>query len=212
MIFPRMFWGQNGGIPVVQDNGSTTNASDWPDLSRSKAALEEYDRTRPERDAMLRDARTNEDVAAWMKAEGAATAKVREAFKTVVRAHLRHGTTSIVPTTTVAPHQRLLAVLELCRQWRRERAPGEARVLGAHLYGPYFNYDARGCHPGGDVRPPEASEFEQYLEYADSLVTATVAPELPSAEAPRRLEPLHNWCSSTASSPRSRTSSSRAGA
>lgn len=106
----------------------------------------------------------------------------RVAFETVVTAHLRHGTTSIVPTTTVARHDQLLAVLELCRQWRLARAPGAARVLGAHLYGPYFNYDARGCHPGDGIRPPVAVEFEQYLDYADSLVTATVAPELPGAE------------------------------
>jgi N-acetylglucosamine-6-phosphate deacetylase len=106
----------------------------------------------------------------------------RRAFETVVTAHLRHGTTSIVPTTTVARHDQLLVVLELCRQWRLARAPGAARVLGAHLYGPYFNYDARGCHPGDGIRPPVAREFEEYLEYADSLVTATVAPELPGAE------------------------------
>jgi N-acetylglucosamine-6-phosphate deacetylase len=107
----------------------------------------------------------------------------QQAFETVVAAHLRHGTTSIAPTTTVARADQLLAVLELCRQWRLGRLPGGARVLGAHLYGPYFNYDARGCHPGANIRPPVAAEFEQYLEYADSLVTATVAPELPGAEA-----------------------------
>jgi len=107
----------------------------------------------------------------------------RAAFETIVAAHLRHGTTSIVPTTTVARHDQLLAVLELCRSWRRDRRPGAARVLGAHLYGPYFNYDARGCHPGEGIRPPVESEFSEYLEYADSLVTATVAPELPGAEA-----------------------------
>src|SRR5204862_2590888 len=44
-------------------------------------------------------------------------------------------------------------------------------------------YEARGAHPGAWVRPPDPREYEQYLEYADCLTTATVAPELPGAEA-----------------------------
>ncbi len=58
-----------------------------------------------------------------------------------------------------------------------------ARVLGAHFYGPYFAREARGCHPGDAVRSPMAPEFAEYLAFADAIVTATVAPELPGAEA-----------------------------
>ena len=111
-----------------------------------------------------------------------------EAFETVLAAHARHGTTSLLPTTTVARHEQLLAVLELCRQFydrdagRSPAPPRGARVLGAHFYGPYFGYEARGCHPGGPVRSPEPREYEQYLAYADWMATATVAPELPGAE------------------------------
>src|SRR5207253_3592639 len=57
-----------------------------------------------------------------------------------------------------------------------------SRVLGAHFYGPYFRYEARGAHPGAAIRPPIEAEFSQYLAYADDLVTATVAPELPGAK------------------------------
>ncbi len=56
------------------------------------------------------------------------------------------------------------------------------RVLGAHFYGPYFRYEARGAHPGAAIRPPVEHEFRAYLEYADAMATATVAPELPGAE------------------------------
>jgi N-acetylglucosamine-6-phosphate deacetylase len=103
-----------------------------------------------------------------------------EAFRTALAAHARHGTTSICPTTTVAVHAKLLAHLDLCRRFRAEGAG--PRVLGAHFYGPYFNYEARGAHPGGAVRNPEPEEYCQYLEYADSIALATVAPELPGAE------------------------------
>jgi N-acetylglucosamine-6-phosphate deacetylase len=104
-----------------------------------------------------------------------------DAFRTVCRAHARHGTTSLLPTTTVARHEQHLAFLDLCRRFRGADTGG-ARVLGAHFYGPYFAEEARGCHPGAPVRPPEPAEYEQYLAFADSIVTATVAPELPGAE------------------------------
>jgi N-acetylglucosamine-6-phosphate deacetylase len=104
-----------------------------------------------------------------------------EAFRTACAAHARHGTTSLLPTTTVARHDQLLTFLELCRRCKQQPADG-ARILGAHFYGPYFAYEARGAHPGAGVRPPVPAEYEQYLAFADSIVTATVAPELPGAE------------------------------
>lgn len=105
-----------------------------------------------------------------------------DAFRTVCRCHARHGTTSLTPTTTVAPAELLQRVLALCRCFRQEPTGG-ARVLGAHLYGPYFAPAARGCHPAGPLRWPTAADAAPLLDYADALVTATVAPELPSAEA-----------------------------
>ncbi len=105
-----------------------------------------------------------------------------EAFRTVCRAHARHGTTSLLPTTTVARHEQHLAFLEVCRRLKQQ-GTGGARILGAHFYGPYFAREARGCHPAAPVRPPQPSEYEQYLRYADCITTATVAPELPGAEA-----------------------------
>jgi N-acetylglucosamine-6-phosphate deacetylase len=104
-----------------------------------------------------------------------------EAFRTACRAHARHGTTSLLPTTTVASHEQHLAFLDVCRGLKHGETGG-ARILGAHFYGPYFAYEARGAHPGAGVRPPVPAEYEQYLGFADSIVTATVAPELPGAE------------------------------
>jgi N-acetylglucosamine-6-phosphate deacetylase len=104
-----------------------------------------------------------------------------EAFRKVCRAHARHGTTSLLPTCTVARHDQHLTFLTLCRQCKLEEKGG-ARVLGAHFYGPYFAYEARGAHPAAGIRPPVPTEYEQYLAFSDSIVTATVAPELPGAE------------------------------
>src|SRR5262249_20274495 len=39
-----------------------------------------------------------------------------EAFRKICQAHLRHGTTSLLPTTTVARHEQHLRFLDTCRQ------------------------------------------------------------------------------------------------
>ena len=103
-----------------------------------------------------------------------------EAFRTVLAAHARHGTTSCTPTTTVARHDQHLRFLELVREFRKRPGP---RVLGAHIYGPYFAPEARGCHPAAAVRAPTPADYEPYLAFAADIQTATVAPELPGAEA-----------------------------
>ena len=114
-----------------------------------------------------------------------------EAFETAIAAHARHGTTSIVPTSTVARHEQTVAFLETCRLMKRRGAePGRglARVVGAHLYGPYFAEEKVGCHPH-QARPPTRGEYEQYLAFSDTLLTATCAPNCPgrpTSTSPRR--------------------------
>ena len=105
-----------------------------------------------------------------------------EAFLAICRAHVRHGTTRLLPTTTVARHDQHLAVLKLCRDFH-DTNTGGARSLGCHFYGPYFAPEARGCHPAESVRPPLPSEYAEYLGFAPYIRRATVAPELPNAEA-----------------------------
>jgi N-acetylglucosamine-6-phosphate deacetylase len=108
-----------------------------------------------------------------------------EAFETAVRAHTRHGTTSILPTSTVARHEQIITFLENTRTLQRRGAQpdkGLGRVVGAHFYGPYFNEEKVGCHSKDPARPPVRAEYEQYLEFADVMLTATCAPELPGAD------------------------------
>lgn len=105
-----------------------------------------------------------------------------DAFRTALLCHARHGTTRLAATTTVATHEQILATLKQTRDFRLRPEPNGSRVLGAHFYGPYFRYEARGAHPGGPIRPPVEEEFTQYLEFAEDLVTATVAPEVQGAK------------------------------
>ncbi len=64
----------------------------------------------------------------------------------------------------------------------RQVNTGGARILGAHFYGPYFAAAARGCHPLDPLRLPHPAEFSRYLDFAEVIVRATVAPELAGAE------------------------------
>ncbi len=104
-----------------------------------------------------------------------------EAWTTICNAHARHGTTGLTPTTTVARHDQHMLFLECCRQFRQS-SPG-SKVLGAHLYGPYFAKEAKGCHPGEHLRPPTPDDYEPYFQFAKDICTATVAPEIEGAEA-----------------------------
>lgn len=97
-------------------------------------------------------------------------------FATAIAAHRRHGTTGLVPTSTVATHEQTLRFLQLSEQFR-----AAGHVLGAHLYGPYFNEDKVGCHPKAPARPPTEGEYAEYLRYASTILVATCAPELPGA-------------------------------
>ena len=110
------------------------------------------------------------------------------AWRTVLRVHARHGTTSCAPTTTVADPAPIRAALDLAVEgvaedgfglWDGE--PG-ARVLGAHFYGPYFAPGAEGCRPAGPLRPPESGEYAAYLLREGAICAASIAPELPGAE------------------------------
>ncbi len=112
-------------------------------------------------------------------------------FRAVCQTHARHGTTSICPTTTVATHEKHMRFFQLCQKLKHE-GTGGARIVGAHFYGPYFAPAAKGAHPSTGLRAPEPNEYEQYLRFADSIATATVAPELPGAEGFVRACRAHN--------------------
>jgi N-acetylglucosamine-6-phosphate deacetylase len=114
-----------------------------------------------------------------------------DGFRTICRTHARHGTTSICPTTTVATHEKHMRFFALGQKLKKE-GTGGARILGAHFYGPYFFAAAKGAHPSTGLRPPVPQEYEQYLQFADSIATATVAPELPGAEGFVRACRAHN--------------------
>lgn len=101
-----------------------------------------------------------------------------EAIATVCRAHLRHGTTTIIPTSTTGPPEEIQAFLSAVAEVRE--TPLATMLPGVHLYGPYFAPEKVGCHSKSGCREPSASEYAGYL--ATGLIKiATCAAELPGA-------------------------------
>lgn len=117
-----------------------------------------------------------------------------EAIITACSAHLRHGTTTIFPTTTTGSPQLILNMIAACAAAKQAMShnPGQApNIAGIHLYGPYFAEDKVGCHSVEGRRSPIAAEFQQYFE-TGMIRIATCAAELPGAVDFYRLAQRHN--------------------
>lgn len=114
-----------------------------------------------------------------------------DAFGTILEHHLRHGTTSVAPTTSTAPIASIVATLERSRAWRDDPARPGARVIGVHVEGPYFAASQAGAQDPDHLRSPDDGTVDGLLEHADVTLMMSYAPELPGAETlTRRLVAL----------------------
>lgn len=102
----------------------------------------------------------------------------REGVCIVNRAHARHGTTTVFPTTTTGTPAQLAAMLDVVEDVSRNWHVGDgARIAGVHWYGPYFAPDKVGAHPKGFERNPDPAEYGPALARG-FIRTATCAAEL----------------------------------
>jgi N-acetylglucosamine-6-phosphate deacetylase len=102
-----------------------------------------------------------------------------DALATIAATHARHGTTALLATTMTAPRAEiesaLAAVAPFCAA--RGRGPGQARVLGVHLEGPYINPGRLGAQP--DFASLATLAEVQALHAIAPLRLVTIAPEMP---------------------------------
>lgn len=110
-------------------------------------------------------------------------------FETITRFHAAGGTTALLATTCAAPMEDICSVLRRVRDWQT-RKPVGARIIGAHVEGPFFNLEMRGCHLPEYVINPEPSTLNPLLEHADAIRHVTIAPEIDGALD--AIERLHN--------------------
>jgi len=104
-----------------------------------------------------------------------------EAFEVITRFYASHGVTALQATTTAAPLEETVQVLEVARRWKqRERGDG-SEILGVHLEGPFLNVEQCGAQLPENVYAPSATNVPPLMEYADVITEMTLAPELPGA-------------------------------
>ena len=111
-----------------------------------------------------------------------------EAVRTACLTHLRHGTTSIVPTTLASTFDEMAMILGLVERIMEEAKAGEKSsadvmpdILGIHVEGPYFSHAQRGAQDPKYLKNPDPAEYQQILDAHPGIVRWTAAPELPGA-------------------------------
>lgn len=91
----------------------------------------------------------------------------------------RRGITSCMASLVTAPEPDLTASLELIDRQVKAPEPGAARLLGAHLEGPFLSPRYRGAHDEPYLRTPDLALFRRLLTAGHGSVRMlTVAPEL----------------------------------
>jgi N-acetylglucosamine-6-phosphate deacetylase len=107
-------------------------------------------------------------------AGGASFEEGADAIERALAVHTAHGTTRSVlslvtaPVDVLAAHLRTIAAV----------AASDARVLGAHLEGPFLDHEFRGAHDPALLRTADPAAVELLLEAsAGTLRQVTIAPE-----------------------------------
>ncbi|MEM1483337.1 N-acetylglucosamine-6-phosphate deacetylase [Oscillospiraceae bacterium PP1C4] len=122
-----------------------------------------------------------------------------DAIYQACKAHMEHGTTSIVPTTITSTAESLLAFVDLFNQVELDREDMPS-ILGLHLEGPYFAYDQRGAQDPQYLRNPDPAEYEEVLRRTDRIIRWSFAVELDGSEAFLKSLRTHGIVSSLAHS------------
>jgi N-acetylglucosamine-6-phosphate deacetylase len=99
-----------------------------------------------------------------------------DAVRQMARFHAMHGTTALLATTVTAPRRDLRAAFRGIGAAMAVADPAAARVLGAHLEGPFISPQALGAQPPFAIAPHLALVDE--LAALAPIRVATMAPEI----------------------------------
>jgi N-acetylglucosamine-6-phosphate deacetylase len=115
----------------------------------------------------------------------------QEAIVEAARAHLRHGTTTILPTTLTSSDEDLFTTIKNFLEVRKIK-DNMPCLPGLHLEGPYFSREQAGAQNPAYMRLPAPEHYNRIMEAAEgSILRWSVAPELEGAlEMARALAPL----------------------
>ncbi|MBC8061513.1 MAG: N-acetylglucosamine-6-phosphate deacetylase [Clostridiaceae bacterium] len=98
----------------------------------------------------------------------------REAIDGISLAVVRNGVTGFLPTTMTMSKEKIYEALDSIRVIMDVKAKG-ARVLGAHLEGPFINKRYKGAQPEEFILQPN---YDFIKSYVDVIKLITLAPEM----------------------------------
>jgi len=94
--------------------------------------------------------------------------------------HMKHGATSIVPTISSAPLEKMLFALDSFKEAKKRTKSGP-NLLGIHLEGPYFSLEEKGAQDPKIIRKPNKEEYMEILNHSDDILRWSIAPEVEGA-------------------------------
>lgn len=97
-----------------------------------------------------------------------------------IKAHLMHGTTSILPTSLTSTPESLVDFVEHFNRVELRRV-GYPEILGLHMEGPYFAFEQRGAQDPRYLRNPDPNEYNKVLSLTDRIKRWSFAVELPGS-------------------------------
>jgi len=119
-----------------------------------------------------------------------------QAMVEAARIHLRHGTTTILPTTLACSDEDLFNTIGIFHQIRKIQQDMPC-LPGLHLEGPYFSKEQLGAQNPAYIRNPAPEHYNRIMEAADGFILRwSLAPELEGAlEMAKSLVPRGVVCS-----------------
>lgn len=103
-----------------------------------------------------------------------------EAIVLACQLHMKHGTTSICPTTIACSDTELFDFLD-CYRRAKNTTDAMPNLAGVHLEGPYFNPVMAGAQDPKYIIKPTEQHYKKILAYSDEIVRVSAAPELAGA-------------------------------
>lgn len=104
-----------------------------------------------------------------------------EEVKKIAKALAEAGTTAFNSTCATAPKELFDRFLEITKDLVDEPVYG-ARVIGAHLEGPFLNAARKGAMVEEFIIPPDLKLTEEWMDRAEGTINQmTIAPEMPGA-------------------------------
>lgn len=93
----------------------------------------------------------------------------------MAEAHLKHGTTSIAPTTLAAPVEQLKKVVSSIKKASEESK--KANIIGVHLEGPYISMQYKGAQSPENILNPLKDSPDELFDIWNKILIMGAAPE-----------------------------------